>query len=203
MKSIYKLLLTIAVGSAVFIGGFFYYDNRDLVESNLNDSLRVTELKDKKVLVENTKESVEITLNPGWMPAIGTDDRLILRADKMQSEEIIVEDPVGVSLLVYSFAKAESLTLDRWILENNIMGTERVADINGSTSFRKSSKLLTEAENSFEKIQVEDSSIVTYFIDDNSRIIEVQCVSRGNDYRSLALDCESIVNTFRVTYEQI
>lgn len=203
MKPLYKLLLTIAVGFIVFVGGFFVYNNLSTVKSNLNNFVRVTELKDKKVLVENTKESIEITLNPGWTPALGTDERLILRADKIQSEGAIVEDPVGVSLFVYSFVKAESLTLDRWIVENNIVGAERVADIDGSTSFRKSSKLLMEAEDSFEKIQVEDSSIITYFIDDSSRVIEVQCISRGNDYIRLALDCESMVGTFRVTYEQI
>lgn len=71
MKPLYKLILTITIGSAVFVGGFFvfHYNTPALQQINtlspdmvLPDGIELVQIDDNSVLLRNTLDGYVVTL---------------------------------------------------------------------------------------------------------------------------------------------
>lgn len=115
MKSIYKLLLTIVIGSAVFVGGFFYYkqtmssvqkqmygdDKQYIVKSQtkLPDFVEVYE-KDGQRRLKNTRDGYDIALEPNWRPEYYTNVVTIITDDQVPSGELTASFDVIKNKLV-------------------------------------------------------------------------------------------------------
>ncbi len=103
MKSLHKLLLTIVIGSAVFVGGFFYYhDNTSAPQhTNTTDNVPTTDEqqtilpefvevyeKDGQRRLKNTRDGYDITLESNWRPEYYTNVVTVITDDQVPSGEM-------------------------------------------------------------------------------------------------------------------
>ncbi len=185
-------LLILVVG-----GGFYLIERGYKVEGK---EIHVNSQGGERVVV-NVADGFQVHVSKEWDASIGISEFMRMRIDLAgESQPDTPSDLVdGAIFRVYVDINTGGLSLEDWVIKKNFKELTTL-NFQNLKSYKEETKLLEEDEKTFDLIEVDDSKVISIFLQpENNKIYELQCLSRGLDYLKLIIECENVMKTFAFT----